>query len=89
MGFVGGHADIGGGYGTGDLSDVALMWMIEQAKTQGIKFDDQKIRQNGWDSVTNPIIHDKSANLGNPQQAPRYGERNFVYGNGTEVAAEI
>jgi hypothetical protein len=29
MGFIGSHADIGGSYGTGDLSDVALMWMIK------------------------------------------------------------
>jgi hypothetical protein len=26
--FVGTHSDIGGGYGEGDLSDVAFMWML-------------------------------------------------------------
>ena len=41
-GFLGAHSDIGGGYATGDLSDVALMWMIEQANGQLIKFDIKK-----------------------------------------------
>lgn len=38
-GFLGSHSDIGGGFGTGDLSNVALMWMIEQAANQGIAID--------------------------------------------------
>jgi hypothetical protein len=89
LGFVGSHADIGGGYGTGDLSDAALIWMIEQAKTQGIKFTQQTIDNNGWNTITNPIIHDKSDNLSNPAEAPRYDDRNFVYGNGTSVKQSV
>lgn len=85
LGFVGSHSDIGGGYGTGDLSDAALMWMIEQAKTQGIKFDDQKIQQNGWNTITKPIIHDKSRNLLSPTETPSADDRDFIYGNGTSV----
>ena len=34
-GFLGAHSDIGGGYKSGDLSNVALMWMIKQAKEKG------------------------------------------------------
>ena len=30
------NADIGGSYGSGDLSDVALNWMTMQAKTSGL-----------------------------------------------------
>ena len=30
-GFIGSHADIGGSYGTGDLSNVALNWIVEGA----------------------------------------------------------
>jgi hypothetical protein len=86
IGFIGSHADIGGGYGTGDLSDAALMWIIQQAKSQGIKFDDKKISDAGWDKISSPILHDKSHNntqrLGDP---PSADERQFVYGNGKSV----
>jgi RHS repeat-associated protein len=60
-GFIGSHADIGGSYGTGDLSDVALNWIVEQAKASGIKMF--KWGENGtniqWGIVTNPVLHDK------------------------------
>ena len=42
-GFVGAHSDIGGGYAEGDLSDVALIWMIDMAKNQKIKFEEDLI----------------------------------------------
>ena len=48
MGFVGSHSDIGGSYGTGDLSNVALMWMIEQGKLQGIRFNEGRIGDEAW-----------------------------------------
>jgi RHS repeat-associated protein len=61
MGFIGSHADIGGSYGTGDLSDVALNWIVQQAKTSGIKMFNWG--ENGtnveWGIVTNPVLHDK------------------------------
>jgi hypothetical protein len=85
LGFVGSHADIGGSYATGDLSDAALMWIIQQAKTQGIKFQDKIITDAGWNNVTNPILHDRSRNnqyrLGDPPAT----DRQFIYGNGTSV----
>ncbi len=85
IGMVGSHADIGGGYGTGDLSDVALMWMVKQAKDQGIQFDDT-LTKEGWNIVSNPIIHDKSGNKIDPQTyPPQYGDRDFIYGDGTKV----
>ena len=61
-GFVGAHADIGGGYnGTkdadqGDLSDVALNWMIEQADRAGVKL---KELSTPYKTVSNPIIHNE------------------------------
>lgn len=85
MGFIGSHADIGGGYGTGDLSDVALMWMIQQAKDQGIKIKAQIVQSNGWDTVSDPVIHDKSANRIEPQNTPAAEDRDFAYGNGATV----
>ena len=57
-GFLGAHSDIGGGYKEGDLSDVSLMWVIQEAKKASIKFDDTKIANKGWNNVTNPIVHD-------------------------------
>jgi RHS repeat-associated protein len=85
LGFVGSHADIGGGYGTGDLSDAALMWMIQQATSQGIKFQDKAITDAGWNIVTSPILHDKSKNnTYRPSDPPVYN-RQFIYGNGKSV----
>lgn len=84
-GFIGSHADIGGGYGTGDLSDVTLMWMIKEATEAGAKFSTTKIADGGWNIVTNPILHDKSYNFANPKKIPLSTDREFVYGNGTKV----
>jgi RHS repeat-associated protein len=85
LGFVGSHADIGGGYGTGDLSDVALMWMVQQGKNQGIYFKIDVITKAGWDTVTSPLLHDKSGNTQTPAYAPQLGDRHVIYGNGTRV----
>ena len=54
-GFLGAHSDIGGGYESGDLSNVALMWMIKQAeKKGGIKFG----KYGKYKQINNPIVHD-------------------------------
>ncbi len=79
-GFIGSHSDIGGSYGTGDLSDVALMWMLDQAKQQGIVVDEKEIKDNGWDVVTNPILHDPSSNRFDGGDVNI--TRNVIYGNG-------
>jgi RHS repeat-associated protein len=59
-GFVGAHADIGGGYAGGEnqLSFVALSWMVAQARSAGLQ-----MRAPDADSAiptANPIIHDQS-----------------------------
>lgn len=41
--FRGSHSDVGGGYPETGLSDISLMWMIENAKKHNIQFDDEKI----------------------------------------------
>lgn len=61
-GFMGAHSDIGGGYSDGDISDVALMWMIDQAKKAGIVFNDKLITKRGYNVVSDPIIHDSTGN---------------------------
>ncbi len=87
-GFVGSHSDIGGGYLVkgeqypGDLSDVALMWMVQQAEKAGIEFTtiDDEFRQ-----VTRPVVHDQRNTLalyGNRYATPIYDEtRSTVIGN--------
>ena len=86
-GFVGAHADIGGGYngtqgGDGsDLSDVALNWMYDRFNELGIKMKDMSAT---YRTVSNPVLHDErnsypfSAPIGG---APLFGEqdRNVHY----------
>jgi RHS repeat-associated protein len=62
-GFIGAHADIGGGYADYGLSLVALNWMVRQARDAGIQtLPVQAI------PAQNPVIHDKSNAIqaGNP-----------------------
>ena len=59
-GFIGAHADIGGGFRgqTDALPLVTLNWMIEQARNAGVKMntpDNNAI-------AANPVLHDKSDN---------------------------
>ena len=68
MGFIGAHADIGGGYDANEngLSTVALSWMVAQAQIAGVKmFAPPAIDMN------NPVIHDQSnaIRFGNPLTA--------------------
>ena len=87
MGFLGSHSDIGGGFEESDLSKVALVWMVEQAKAAGVDMeplsDDQK------SIISNPVIHDKSPNLlaGAPEGGPTASseDREYRYQGGTTV----
>ncbi|MEU3842713.1 DUF2235 domain-containing protein [Streptomyces sp. NPDC028635] len=38
--FAGVHLDVGGGYEETGLSDVTLLWMVDQARRYGLEFDD-------------------------------------------------
>jgi len=88
-GFVGAHSDIGGGYAEGDLSDVALMWMIQSASTQGIAFDEEAITNGGWNVVSNPIVHDSRIGKGFKEWLwADGGDREMVYINDTRVKQE-
>ncbi|WP_170167505.1 phospholipase effector Tle1 domain-containing protein [Amphritea balenae] len=78
LGFVGAHSDIGGGYAEGDLSDVALMWMIDQASSAGVGVDRDYLASQGWDEVTSPIVHDSVSTL-------FWRDREFKYLDGTSV----
>lgn len=83
-GFIGAHADIGGGFENQDqgLPLVALNWMVEQARTAGIPM--LPITDNMV--ITNPVIHDKSDNqycLSGPGcSGPRGEDRAVRYAGG-------
>ena len=96
-GFLGGHADIGGGFENSDLSDVAFMWMIDRAMDAGIPAgSDRGIDLNfidgmRWNRVTRPFANDLvyEAPLGfdfiyNPGRLFRYLDA----GEGTDVLQE-
>jgi RHS repeat-associated protein len=59
-GFIGAHADIGGGFSAGDdsaMARVSLAWMIEQARDAGVTMNDPRT-----DIPASVVIHDKSDN---------------------------
>lgn len=67
--FIGAHADIGGGVDVddagqpnsrGDLSDVALNWMLWQARAASLRFDTAPLSDR---EVTAPILHDQRSAL--------------------------
>jgi len=52
--FAGVHCDIGGGYRETGLSDIALMWMVEQAERAGLVFD-----RNYLEKIARPDVRGK------------------------------
>ena len=79
VGFIGAHSDIGGGYGEGDLSDVALNWMYQQAKFAGVKL---KPLPDKYQTVKSPIWHDSNTKtIGSGFDDS--GDRKFRYQGGT------
>ncbi|WP_432138117.1 DUF2235 domain-containing protein [Streptomyces sp. bgisy154] len=45
--FAGVHCDVGGGYQETGLSDIALLWMVDQARRYGLAFDPQALSAQG------------------------------------------
>lgn len=70
MGFIGSHADIGGGYAEGDLSDISLNWIYLQAARLGIKM---RRLAHADTVVANPVIHNKEL----PDSSPITTERTW------------
>jgi RHS repeat-associated protein len=69
-GFVGAHSDIGGGYNCtggidggcdgGDLSDVALNWMVEEAKRAGVTMSPLP---SDLLTISSPILHNETRSI--------------------------
>jgi hypothetical protein len=82
-GFIGAHADIGGGYRDNNgLSTVALDWMVKQAQLAGISMN---LGVLSTIDMNNPVIHDQSNvfRFGNPQTAPQTFDVNAGFPRGT------
>ena len=50
--FAGVHCDVGGGYQETSLSDIALLWMVDQARRYGLEFDEEALSANGPREMT-------------------------------------
>lgn len=88
-GFIGAHSDVGGAYdcrpgsancneaARGDLSDVALNWMWQQAVAAGVPMNELRAEQQ---TVSNPVLHDESRV--SPWKNLQLGrtDRSFYYG---------
>ena len=82
--FAGVHSDVGGGYIQTGLSDIALSWMMEEAKALGLDFRDGIFSQLSPDP--RGILHDSCTGVFSalrtlPRAVP------FVTGSGTSVNA--
>jgi len=58
VGLLGAHSDIGGGYAEGDLPDVALQWMLREARRSGLRLTERPFGDEEWSAVTVPVVHD-------------------------------
>jgi RHS repeat-associated protein len=87
-GFIGAHADIGGGYGDDNgLSNVALAWMVGQAQIAGVTMNVSGIQIN----MSNAALHDQSnvIRFGDPRTAPpTFDVARMVYGTNTRVVED-
>lgn len=45
--FAGVHCDVGGGYREAGLSDISLLWMVDQARRYGLEFDEEALSSTG------------------------------------------
>jgi hypothetical protein len=84
-GFIGAHADVGGGYAATEngLSTVALSWMVAQAQIAGVKMNTDEVPAI---DMASPVIHDQSnlIRFGNPSTAPANFEvRGALWGTNT------
>ena len=60
-GFVGAHADVGGGYDNGLLAQIPLSWLMQKAQAHGLVFKDT-VNIDGDESQA--VIHDSFAEMG-------------------------
>ncbi|MBN9373341.1 DUF2235 domain-containing protein, partial [Hydrogenophaga sp.] len=81
-GFLGAHADIGGGFGENDsqLARVALVWMVEQAEAAGVT-----MHAPPSTVIPDPVLHDKSNSIQTGAPAPGSEDRQVRYRDGART----
>lgn len=58
--FPGSHANVGGGYADSGLSDISLDWMIRKAKSAGLAFNDNLVKQSVKPDIKSQVIDSSS-----------------------------
>ncbi|MBM7809042.1 uncharacterized protein (DUF2235 family) [Geodermatophilus bullaregiensis] len=67
--FTGDHCDVGGGHRESELADIALLWMVDRARSCGLGFRDDAFRRSGdggpaaYDGRTFPVDPDPLGRL--------------------------
>ncbi len=86
VGLLGAHSDIGGGYAEGDLPDVALQWMLREARSSGLRLTERPFGDEDWSTVTVPVVHDSVDTQPSDFIPYFFGDgRQFKYLNGTSI----
>ena len=49
--FIGAHANVGGGYGSDPLADIAFQWMLGNAAKAGLKLNEFEVSPYAWKSA--------------------------------------
>ncbi|MCM5571394.1 DUF2235 domain-containing protein [Burkholderiaceae bacterium FT117] len=85
-GFIGSHADVGGGNAEGDLSDVSLAWMAQMAARSGVAL---KPLPERYLSVESPVLHDRNYDRAGDRRVATRDATGAVVAGGAQRAAPI
>lgn len=85
-GFVGSHADVGGGNAEGDLSDISLAWMARMAAQVGLAI---KPMPGQWQRVDAPVVHDRNYDAAGDRRVDVRDAAGKVVASSTQRAAPI
>lgn len=85
-GFVGSHADVGGGNAEGDLSDISLAWMSRMAAQAGVAI---KALPADWQRVDAPILHDRNYDAAGDRRVDVRDASGRIVSRTTQRAAPI
>ena len=61
--FPGVHSDVGGGYPETQLSDIALEWMLSEARAAGLVFDSEVLTKRPLSPLPTGTLHDSKTGL--------------------------
>jgi uncharacterized protein (DUF2235 family) len=61
--FSGVHGDIGGGSPESSLSDICLLWMVDRARSCGLAFDDDELKEATANRDPLGTLHDSRTKL--------------------------